>query len=94
MTSEEKILIQAEVVQFLQSTAEDQKTLLLDVLLSGDGHALVHHILSTRAAYAQRRADALNYLLRAMTAEHPLSAPQAPAEPPQPVPRVPMPQGV
>ena len=94
MTSEEKVLIQAEVVQFLQSTAEEQKTLLLDVLLSGDGYSLVYQVLSTQAAYAQQRADALNYLLRAMSAEHPLQAPQAPAEPPQPVPRVPMPQGV
>jgi len=87
MTTDEKLAVQTVVVEFLQSAAQDQKTLLLDVLLSGDGHSLVHHVLSTQAAYAQRRADTLNHLLRSLQAEHPIAPaapPPMPGQPPMP----------
>jgi len=87
MSPDEKLAVQTVVVEFLQSTAQEQKTLLLDVLLSGDGHSLVHHVLSQQAAYAQRRADTLNHLLRALQAEHPPPV----AEAPRAVPQAPLP---
>jgi len=92
MSPDEKLAVQTVVVEFLQSTAQDQKTLLLDVLLSGDGHSLVHHVLSTQAAYAQRRADTLNHLLRALQAEHPPPTAEAPRAAPQAP--LPMPGGL
>jgi hypothetical protein len=79
MTTDEKLAVQTVVVEFLQTAAQDQKTLLLDVLLGGTGHPFVHHVLSTQAAYAQRRADTLNYLLRELAKDFP-----APAEAPAP----------
>jgi hypothetical protein len=94
MSPDEKLAVQTVVMEYLQASTADHPTLLFDVLLSGDGHTLVHHVLSTQAAYAQRRADTLNHLLRAITIERPPVASQAPQEPP-PVPgRVPMPGGL
>jgi len=88
MAPDEKMAIQVVLSEYLQNAPENQKTLLLDVLLSGDGHRLVYHVLSQQAAYAQRRADTLNHLLRALQAEHPLPAAE-PAPPPQaPLPMV------
>jgi len=88
MSPDEKLAVQTVVVEYLQSaTTEERKTLLLDVLLSGDGYSLVHHVLSQQAAYAQRRADTLNHLLRALQAEHPPPV----AEAPRAVPQAPLP---
>lgn len=94
MSPDEKLAVQTVVMEFLQGNAQERPTLLCDVLLSGDGMALVHQVLSSQAAYAQRRADTLNHLLRAIVAEHPPVAPQAPAEPPLPPGRLPLPGGL
>jgi len=99
MSPDEKLAAQTVVMEYLQATAAEHPTLLLDVLLSGDGQTLVHHVLSHQAAYAQRRAETLAYLIQQIQAERAAPPAAEPGPPPSPAPRrrtptVPMPEGV
>src|SRR5262245_31063883 len=66
MTPEQKLQIQALIVQHLQAAAEEHPTMLVDVLLSGDGFNFLNRFLQTEEFAARSRAQALNTLLQAV----------------------------
>jgi len=66
MTPEQKLQVQALIVQHLQAAAEEHPTMLVDVLLSGDGFNFLNRFLQTEEFAARQRAQALNSLLQAV----------------------------
>lgn len=83
MSPDERLAVQRVVMDWLQADAAENPTRLIDVLLSGDGCNLVHHVLSTRAQQARETSRAMDYLLQAMVTDgKPVPAPPAAAPAP------------
>jgi len=85
MNPDERLAVQRVVMDWLQQDATENPTRLIDILLSGDGWQFVHHVVSTRAAYARGNAEAMDHLLRVLNTERlPPPAPAQPTPPPAP----------
>lgn len=92
MSPEERMALQGVVVEYLQSRAQEQPTLLVDTLLSGDGYSLLYQVLSKLSLEARQRAGALGHLLQLLMTERgiatgairsrPNEGPSIPPEPP------------
>ena len=66
MTTEEKQAITAVLLDEIASQQQQNPTLLIDALLSGQGYQLVHMVLQRNLAIATGRGQALTQLLRAL----------------------------
>lgn len=64
MTQDEKVAIQTLLIDEVAQHTKDQPTLLIDVLLSGQGHQWIWQTLSARAAYATQAAGTFQHLLK------------------------------
>ena len=86
MTPDQKLQLQGFIVQHLQASAEDHPTMLVDVLLSGDGYNFLNRLLQTAEFAARQQAQALNNLLQAVRGIAPPNTYQPPPpawQPPQ-----------
>lgn len=66
MTTEEKQAITAVLLDEIAAQQQQNPTLLIDALLSGQGYQLVHLVLQRNLAIATGRTQALTQLLRAL----------------------------
>jgi hypothetical protein len=72
MTSDEKMAIQSILLDELADRQKDAPTLLIDALLSNQGHQWVWRVLSTRYAKAAGTQQAMEQLLRAVRGPEPV----------------------
>lgn len=68
MTLEEKQAIQTLVIDEIAQRSQEQPTLLIDALLTGQGWALVQQMLGRRLARANQESGLMTHLLKAMQA--------------------------
>jgi hypothetical protein len=80
VTPEEKLAIQATIMDDFQAHAEKHPTLLIDVLLSGQGFAFVHQVLERRLAQAGQTTQVIGTLLRALDSRPVMEPPKPPDE--------------
>lgn len=80
MNLQEKKAAQLAVIDEITQRQESDPTLLIDVLLTGDGPAFVRQILTARAIMGRNLVAMNEHLLRALDgARTPLEAQSAPA---------------
>jgi hypothetical protein len=60
----EKLAVQTVIMEELTRRMADEPTLLIDVLMSGQGQAFVLNVLSQQAGDARRRTETLSFLLK------------------------------
>jgi hypothetical protein len=78
MTPEQKLQIQALVMEHLQASVKEQPTMLADVLLSGDGFQFLSRLIQTHEFAARQRAQIFNDLLQAIRGVAPPNVYQQP----------------
>jgi len=66
MNVDEKRAMQAVLIDEIALQQEQNPTLLIDAILSGQTHQLVHMILQRRLAFANGTSQAMTQLLRAL----------------------------